>query len=588
MDPANGEEDDFNDRRENLSPSAGMAGSDEQDQNAGSINASPQTVQSSPHGNKPNLMLQKNLTRKSSSQHFKESDLRASQAVAQLWGKTELHDENIWFGAQRNFTVQCLETMRFQIGIGGVIMMNAVTIGLETDALAKNEELDYMYPIEVLFTVIYILEISVKIFGYGCKIFKEFGFLSDLFLVLLAITDTFILGAFDVASQLSQFMMLRMLRLFKLARILRLLKLFRELWLLLSSIIDSLRLLIWCGILLTLLLYLAGILTTQLIGVRLNSEDLWSEDEDRHYLRLRFGSVDRSMYTLFECMVGGDITQVARVVYKGMPWLWVFFVIYTCVAVIAILNVIVAVIVENTMKKTIAENREDKRREMEEQREALRKDLIKLFQMADSTGDGSLSRDEWISVIDDQEIMKSITQLQLTRDQCLHIFDACDTDGSKTLDSMEFLEGVMKGVHAVRVYDVMGIAGGVKNIEERMKSLQKHVAPKMHREGSAKDEFNSPERDRPRSNESNSPEKEKEMQVVDSRVEERIKELLHDQTAALEQRIERIEFQQTQGFEHIQKTLNVMLSAMADNKGMCASFAPPPRQLRVPGLSVQS
>merc|ERR1719262_733734 len=99
------------------------------------------------------------------------------------------------------------------------------------------------------------------------------------------------------------------------------------------------------------------------------------------------------MYTLFECMVGGDLTTTARVVYKGIPMMWVFFAVYLCISLIAILNVIVAVIVENTMKKTLAENEGDKRREMELQNELLKQDLISLFKSADTSGDGTVSRD---------------------------------------------------------------------------------------------------------------------------------------------------------------------------------------------------
>jgi voltage-gated sodium channel len=497
-----------------------------------------------------------------SSQQFSEADLRASKVQAKLWGVPEQHDElTTWLGAQRNFVISGLESLKFQLALGVLISTNAITIGLESDAMAKNQELDFLYNLEVFFSFAYTFEICVRIFGYGCKIFKDLSFLFDLFLVALAIVDTFILSTIAFPTQLSSFMMLRMLRLFKLARILRLLKLFRSLWLLLTSIIDSLRLLVWCGILLTILLYFAGIFTTQVIGARI-SGDFW-EEEDQEYLRLRFGSVDRSMYTLFECMVGGDLMSVARRVYKGLPWMWVFFVMYTCVAMIAILNVIVAVIVENTMQHTIATNRENKRLEMECHHAALRQDLITLFKVADSTGDGTLSRDEWNDVLEDEEIMKSITHLQLTKDQCLRIFDALDTDGSKSLDSMEFLEGVMQGVHSVRVYDVMTLSSDLQKVEQRMEHSIQRIEKELlflHRQHERSAQNGS---DLQASGRKSVPVEETE-KVLES---------------SLEQRLQSIEVQHQANFERMQASLNLLLATQGTPKGTCASltFSQTPR-----------
>eukprot|EP00746_Dinoflagellata_sp_MGD_P018096 gnl/MRDRNA2_/MRDRNA2_141939_c0_seq1.p1 gnl/MRDRNA2_/MRDRNA2_141939_c0~~gnl/MRDRNA2_/MRDRNA2_141939_c0_seq1.p1 ORF type:complete len:600 (+),score=114.82 gnl/MRDRNA2_/MRDRNA2_141939_c0_seq1:71-1870(+) len=517
---------------------------------------------SSPGGHalhKKKQNLKKSLTKQQGSQFFSEADLNKAESQAQMWGadrhEQKVNERKTWLQEQQHLLAIGLETVKFQIAIGVVISVNAVTIGVETDKMASGEEWS-IYPLEVAFTIIYSMEIFLKLFAYGCAIFKDIGFWFDLLLVLLAITDTFVLSAIDVSSQLSSFMMLRMLRLFKLGRILRLFKLCREIWLLMSSIIDSMRLLVWSGILLTLLLYLFGIFTTQVIGARLRTDDVWPDEEDRWYLYLRFGSIDRSMYTLFECMVGGDLMETARIVQKGLSWMWVFFVLYTCIALIAILNVIVAIIVENTMKKTLAENEGDKRKEMELRREALRMDLINVFQAADTSGDGMLSRDEWLAVLEAPDIMSHLKHLELNKDQCIHIFDALDIDQNHQLDAMEFLEGVMQGVHATRVYDIMSLHG---DLYEARHSIEKELASMR--------------------NQPNGDVADTHAQGGMARVETRIDGLerrLDEHAASHAAAIERIELQQASCFERIQSNLNVLLATRSESKGLCASYFPRP------------
>ena len=59
---------------------------------------------------------------------------------------------------------------------------------------------------------------------------------------------------------------LRMLRILRVARMVRLLKVFRELWLIIKGILDSVRTISWAGVLLVLMWYVFAILFVKVIA----------------------------------------------------------------------------------------------------------------------------------------------------------------------------------------------------------------------------------------------------------------------------------------------------------------------------------
>merc|ERR1712070_474560 len=90
----------------------------------------------------------------------------------------------------------------------------------------------------------------------------------DCFLVSMAILDGWVLAvlAGNEGSPLGNLSVLRILRILRVMRLARLLKVFKELWMIIKGIMDSLRTMFWVSMLLLLILYVCAILCTTVIG----------------------------------------------------------------------------------------------------------------------------------------------------------------------------------------------------------------------------------------------------------------------------------------------------------------------------------
>eukprot|EP00415_Alexandrium_ostenfeldii_P004385 UN4385 len=102
------------------------------------------------------------------------------------------------------------------------------------------------------------------------------------------------------------FTVLRVLRLARLARSIRLMPFFKELWVLIAGLMNSVRPLLWSFAIALILLYVFAVAATELIGRR----EVFQDDE--HAL-VRFGNLPRAMFTMFQLMTldswGMDIAR---------------------------------------------------------------------------------------------------------------------------------------------------------------------------------------------------------------------------------------------------------------------------------------
>eukprot|EP00746_Dinoflagellata_sp_MGD_P039778 gnl/MRDRNA2_/MRDRNA2_19604_c0_seq2.p1 gnl/MRDRNA2_/MRDRNA2_19604_c0~~gnl/MRDRNA2_/MRDRNA2_19604_c0_seq2.p1 ORF type:complete len:336 (-),score=60.49 gnl/MRDRNA2_/MRDRNA2_19604_c0_seq2:41-1048(-) len=63
-----------------------------------------------------------------------------------------------------------------------------------------------------------------------------------------------------------------------------------------------------------------------------------------------FGTISRSMYTLFNVVILAEFSEFGRAMIEKQPWMALFFVFFIVFTTFGILNVIIGVIVDNTME----------------------------------------------------------------------------------------------------------------------------------------------------------------------------------------------------------------------------------------------
>lgn len=371
-----------------------------------------------------------------------------------------------------------VESTNFNIVATCLIIANAVYIGLETDLNPEGKLGAVWLGLDVTFATLFSVELILRIKGTGgMKFIKDPWNAFDTILVFMAILDATIntvlmAGAgSDGNDSLGVFSAVRILRALRLARILRLLRFFKELWLLVSGVINSLRTLAWAWLLIVLIIYIFGIFTTRTLGqtygcaLKDRERLLMEEDVDDSSRFLEecdpemdvyFGTVPLSMFTFFQIITTEGWADIARRSMDKIGVMWIVFILFISITTFAIMNVVIAVIVENTLDQA-ALQRNDVMKKLDRDRSSALQRIYEVFQMSDKNGDQLVSRDEFMAALKEPEVMRNFHSVEIDLRGAEGLFDILDYDDSGSLDMTEFIEGCMRARGGAKAKDVLAL-----------------------------------------------------------------------------------------------------------------------------------
>ncbi len=205
---------------------------------------------------------------------------------------------------------------RFVIGL---IVLNAITLGLETSPAAMSAVGPFLTTLDSAIVAVFAVEVGLRLFARGGRFFRDGWNLFDLAIVLVTLAP---------ASE-----NLSVLRTFRILRVLRIISVVPRLRAVVEALIRSLPGLGAIAGLLIVLFYVAGVMTTKLYGAAFPE---W------------FGSIGASMYTLFQVMTLESWSMgIVRPVMEAHPYAWIFFVPFILVASFTVLNLFLAIIVNS-------------------------------------------------------------------------------------------------------------------------------------------------------------------------------------------------------------------------------------------------
>ncbi|OLQ01732.1 Voltage-dependent T-type calcium channel subunit alpha-1H [Symbiodinium microadriaticum] len=220
----------------------------------------------------------------------------------------------------------------FDTIIGLVIMVNAVTIGLEAhynasipvgctascaceigilDACAVVPP--WLTYLDYVFFLVYVTEFAMRYYAYGRAVLRSNWVKFDLFLICSSAVDL-TLNLVNVQNELlNQVMLVRILRLLRLARAVRLIVLFQTLWQLVQGLLHSVTTLFWTFLLVMILIYIFAI-----IGMEFISEDptLDANHEYNVAARENFSNFGDAIMTLLQMFSMDSIGAVYRPLVK--------------------------------------------------------------------------------------------------------------------------------------------------------------------------------------------------------------------------------------------------------------------------------
>lgn len=216
-----------------------------------------------------------------------------------------------------------VEHRRFQQFIIWVIVVNAVTLGLETSQGVMAEFGGLLHVADRIMLAIFVVELVCRLYVYGWRFFTDSWNVFDFLIVGISLLPA--TGPFSV------------LRALRVLRVLRLISAVPAMRRVVSGLLAAVPGMASIGALLGLIIYVAAVMATKLFG---------------HIAPEFFGDLGTTLFTLFQTMTGEAWPDIARKVMAEAPLAWIFFVIYILISSFAVLNLFIAVIVSG-MEKSV-------------------------------------------------------------------------------------------------------------------------------------------------------------------------------------------------------------------------------------------
>lgn len=241
----------------------------------------------------------------------------------------------------------------------GLIILNSMLVGWQTQAMAERalddmrngHDLRVEEPVgftvaQILFTLLFTFELSMRWLAEGLREFwlvDTSWNLLDFMVVVLGWTDVLMLvvtaGDQQQSSNLMTFRVMRVLRIIRIGRIIRMMKFFRELRMMISSILASFKSLGWVCIILIIMFYMFGISFTAGVTDNLVSRNARQQAENEDMV-IYFGTLGRSILTLYMSMTGGEDWRVFHDSLKELPFFYRhLFIVFITFAILAVFNI---------------------------------------------------------------------------------------------------------------------------------------------------------------------------------------------------------------------------------------------------------
>jgi Ca2+-binding EF-hand superfamily protein len=330
-----------------------------------------------------------------------------------------------------------------------VVLTSVVVLAFQTHYLAVNLKEHWAFDVlEIVFAILFSIEIILRITVDGFVTFycgsEKLGNWFDFSLVSAQVLDL-VASAFGVTEGSNPWTgFLRVLRLVRVVRLIRVFNVVPDLRVLVVSILQSFRPLMWVLILVMLVTAIFGIIITTMANDFRMSNLKWAEcdvsPQDENIctqLTENFGGLDRSVLSLYGSISGGQdwrsSAQPLMQLIGRSQELW--FVAYTFFVIFAMMNVITSQFVDTAIEASAKDRREN-----------MVNNLMHTFEKAAENVDEDL----FMSYLKDPNMKNFLKDLYKREDVSpdeireSRLFDMLDNDHGGTITKDELILGCVK------------------------------------------------------------------------------------------------------------------------------------------------
>lgn len=259
--------------------------------------------------------------------------------------------------------------------------------------------------------------------------------------------------------------LITMMRISRLLRVLRTLRLFRQigpLYILATGLKESCISVFWLSVLFMVIILIAAIVCTDLIG---HSADIFDDPEQ---IRVWFGSVFSSMYTLFVMITMDNWSAIARAVDEKIP-MEVFWVAFIFLSAFTLLSVLTGLMAE---RMKVAHEEAEYYQDGIVQ---LIKDLSIVFKQSER-----LDAEQFKILLSDAETRDSMESmgLNLTTDEINTFFTVFDRERVGSINQTQFRDGILRLGREVESKDIMWIFYCLERTRQELESTRLGVLSK--------------------------------------------------------------------------------------------------------------
>jgi voltage-gated sodium channel len=342
----------------------------------------------------------------------------------------------------------------FQYFYFGLVAIFAVTIGAEMEGRGSK---DMWFNVDSFFTFLFALECFLKMYCFGHKYFTVPWF------VLEFVTTFFTFVSLGMhyrgyADTWGNTMMA--LKCCRIVLLVKLLSLRKEFQIIILGFTRSWVSLLGVIVALTCICYAATLFVYKYMG----SYDYSVLDSTIHSnfdYDAFFGTIPRTMLTMFSILIVSEWADIARAVWEVRPILVSFFVVFTVMVTFGILNVVTGIIVA-TVNRLASEAAA---LEIEKKKLVKRQKLEEVVGMVFQPHNGyEMSEDEFCDGRCSQVLFDLIDTADFPHKFSLReLFAVLDTSGHKRIVKQQFVDGMMRMIYGNDFQrDVQSLVGAHK------------------------------------------------------------------------------------------------------------------------------
>jgi voltage-gated sodium channel len=412
-------------------------------------------------------------------QELRDQALEFSRSVMENRRLSRKMSEVTNFKTAQKSLQRVTNSTEFELVMASAIFANAIMLGVECNyfAVTRTHDVpDAFFAIGLCFTVLFTLELLLRLGGEGFSFFYNSNWLWNYLDFVIVVSSLFeltvdlmrILGdkndGASASSGLASMRILRLVRITRLMRIFRISKLIRlikALQTLVYSILCTLKSLVWAMLLLILLIYVFGIIITQattdfLVDTLPEDAAMW------HVVNLYWGNLGSSMFTLFKCISNGvSWDLVVEPLGEISVSLLIIFNMFIVFAYFSVLNVVTGVFCQSAIdaaqhdKDMLIQNHVMHRERYTIKAQNLFAKIKETTSLKSSSNKEFLTLTEFEEALQNWEVQAFFDALEVDATDAWALFKLLDTECTHRVSIGEFIDGCMRVKGSAKSVDMI-------------------------------------------------------------------------------------------------------------------------------------